>query len=86
MKVTIVKDLYREVAEEFKTEWWLVALYVISMAALAFHLFHGFSSAFQTLGLNHKKYNGLINIIGIGVFAILLPIGFAAMPLYFFIK
>jgi succinate dehydrogenase / fumarate reductase cytochrome b subunit len=86
MKVTIVKDLYREVAEEFKTEWWLVALYVISMAALAFHLYHGFASAFQTLGLNHKKYNGLINFIGIGVFAILIPIGFAAMPLYFFIK
>lgn len=86
MKVTTVKDLYREVSEEFKTEWWLVALYVISMAAVAFHLYHGFQSAFQTLGLNHKKYNGIINIIGLGVFAILLPIGFAAMPLYFFIR
>lgn len=86
MKVTIVKDLYREVSEEFKTEWWLVALYVFSMGTLAFHLYHGFTSAFQTLGLNHKKYNGAINFIGIGVFAILIPIGFAAMPLYFFIK
>ena len=86
MRVTFVKDLYREVSEEFKTEWWLVALYVISMIAIAFHLYHGFKSAFQTLGLNHKKYNGLINFIGIGVFAILIPIGFAAMPLYFFFK
>ncbi len=86
MKVTIVKDLYREVATEFKTEWLLVLLYVISMVAVAFHLYHGFSSAFQTLGLNHKKYNGLINFVGVGLFAILIPIGFAAMPLYFFIK
>jgi succinate dehydrogenase / fumarate reductase, cytochrome b subunit len=86
MKVTIVKDLYREVATEFKTEWLLALLYVVSMVAVAFHLYHGFSSAFQTLGLNHKKYNGLINFVGVGLFAILIPIGFAAMPLYFLIK
>jgi succinate dehydrogenase / fumarate reductase cytochrome b subunit len=85
MKVTIVKDLFRSVELGFK-ELWLVALYIIAMAALSFHLYHGFKSAFQTLGLNHKKYNGAINFIGIGVFAILIPIGFAAMPLYFFIK
>jgi succinate dehydrogenase / fumarate reductase cytochrome b subunit len=81
----IVKDLYRSVELGFK-ELWLVALYIIAMAALSFHLYHGFKSAFQTLGLNHKKYNGAINFIGIGLFAILIPIGFAAMPLYFFIK
>lgn len=84
-KFTTVKDLYNSVQLGFK-EWWLVALYVLAMAALSFHLYHGFQSAFQTLGLNHKKYNGAINFIGIGVFAILIPIGFAAMPLYFFIK
>ncbi|MES2380410.1 MAG: succinate dehydrogenase cytochrome b subunit [Bacteroidota bacterium] len=86
MKVTIVKDLYREVAFEFKTEWWLVALYVLSMGAIAFHLYHGFKSAFQTLGLNHKKYNGLIEAVSTWVFAIILPLGFAAMPIYFFVK
>ncbi|MBC7382901.1 MAG: succinate dehydrogenase cytochrome b subunit [Bacteroidia bacterium] len=83
-RVVIVKDLYKEVEEEFK-EWWIVALYVISMFAVGFHLYHGFKSAFQTLGVNHVKYNGLIKFLGTWVFSVLIPAGFAAMPLYFFI-
>ncbi len=85
-RVVIVKDLYKEVSTEFKEEWWLVALYVLSMAAVSFHLVHGFKSAFQTLGINHKKYNGLIHFIGVWFFGIIIPIGFAAMPLYFMFK
>lgn len=85
VEYTIVKDLYLEVSVAFK-EWWLVALYLIAMAAISFHLVHGFSSAFQTLGINHSKYNGLIRFIGIGVFGIIIPILFAAMPVYFFIN
>lgn len=84
-KVVVVKDLYKEVATEFK-EWWLVALYVLCMFAVAFHLYHGFQSAFQTLGINHSKYNGLIKFIGIWFFSVFIPAGFAAMPLYFFFK
>lgn len=84
-KMVIVKDLYKEVAEGFK-EWWLVAFYVIAMLAVSFHLYHGFKSAFQSLGINHSKYNGLIQFIGLWIFSILIPAGFAAMPLYFFFK
>jgi succinate dehydrogenase / fumarate reductase cytochrome b subunit len=84
-RLVIVKDLYKAVASQFK-EWYLVALYVLCMFAVAFHLYHGFKSAFQSLGLNHSKYNGLINFIGIWVFSILIPAGFAAMPLFFFFK
>ena len=86
VRTVIVKDLYKEVSVEFKEEWWLVALYVLSMAALSFHLVHGFKSAFQTLGINHKKYNGLIHFVGVWFFGIIIPIGFAAMPLYFMFK
>ncbi|MBL0913899.1 MAG: succinate dehydrogenase cytochrome b subunit [Bacteroidia bacterium] len=82
-RVVVVKDLYVEVAESFR-EWWLVALYVLAMGVLAFHLIHGFKSAFQSMGLNHPKYNGIIRFIGIGVFGIAIPIAFAIMPLYFF--
>lgn len=81
--VVISKDLYRIVAEAF-SQWWYVLLYVISMAALSFHLIHGFSSAFQTLGWDHKKYMPLIKCIGIWGFGVLIPLGFAAMPIYFF--
>jgi succinate dehydrogenase / fumarate reductase cytochrome b subunit len=82
-RVVILKDLYLEVSEEFK-ELPLVLLYILSMAAIAFHLYHGFKSAFQTLGVNHSKYNGIIQFIGIWVFSILIPLSFAAMPLYFY--
>ena len=34
--------------------------YVLAMAVMSMHLMHGFSSAFQSLGLNHKKYNKAI--------------------------
>ena len=64
----------------------LVLFYVLSMFAVSFHLVHGFKSAFQTLGINHPKYNPLLNFLGAGVFGIIIPIGFALMPLYFFFK
>jgi succinate dehydrogenase / fumarate reductase cytochrome b subunit len=57
---------------------------VLAMGALSFHLVHGFQSAFQTMGWNHHKYRPAIKFIGLWFFSILIPIGFAAMPLYFF--
>jgi len=77
----IYKDLYASVSTAFE-EWWLVALYLVAMIGLAFHLAHGFSSAFQTLGLRDSKYYPVIHKLGIA-FAIVVPALFAAMPLYF---
>lgn len=85
IEITKSKNLYKEVAMAFK-QWYLVAFYVLAMLAMSFHLMHGFSSAFQTLGWNHNKYKPLVNFIGIWVFSILVPIGFASMPIYFFFK
>lgn len=84
IEITITKDLYAEVASAFK-ELWIVLLYIVAMAAISFHLVHGFKSAFQTLGVNHSKYNGLIKFLGIWVFGIIIPMAFAAMPIYFFL-
>ena len=56
--------------------------YVLAMVLLGFHLNHGFQSAFQTLGLNHKKYTPLIKTVGL-LFSVLIPLGYATMPLYF---
>lgn len=83
-KTTILKDLYEEVAEGFSSSLLLVVFYVLSMAVLGYHLAHGFQSAFQTLGFNHPKYSPAIKFLGIWVFAILIPLGFALMPLYFY--
>ncbi len=81
---TEVKDLY-SVVDAAYAQWWYVAIYVVSMIGLMFHLFHGFQSAFQTLGLNHPKYNPVINTIGT-LFAVAVPGAFAAIPIIMFIK
>lgn len=74
-------NLYLEMQELF-TNGWIVALYLLGVAALYWHLFHGFQSAFQTFGINHKKYTPLIKTIGIG-YATIICILFALMPLAF---
>lgn len=80
-----VKDLYARVSTAFKNPL-LVAAYVIGQIVLAFHLWHGFQSAFQTLGLNHKKYTPAIHFLG-KAYSVLIPLGFVAIPLvHFFIK
>lgn len=79
------KDLYRQVEVTFKNPF-IVLLYLISMAALSFHLIHGFQSAFQTIGFNHRRYIGLIRAIGVWGFGVIIPILFAIMPLYFYFK
>jgi succinate dehydrogenase / fumarate reductase, cytochrome b subunit len=83
-KILIAKDLYKIVTESFK-QWWYVLLYVVSMAALSFHLIHGFRSAFQTLGWDNSKYIPLIRFLGVWVFGVLIPLAFAAMPVYIFL-
>jgi len=72
-------DLYALVVEWFQKGWY-VALYVFCMCALAFHLWHGFASAFQTFGLRHQKYTPLINFVG-RAFAIIVPALFAWIPI-----
>jgi len=78
------KDLHKITVEFFKDPTYgLLAtiLYVFAMIVLGFHLYHGFGSAFQSLGANNPKYNGLIKNFGKG-FAIIVPFFFAIIPLY----
>ena len=59
-------------------------LYVIAMAVLGFHLWHGFGSAFQSLGLRNEKYAPVI--IGFGkVFSVVVPLLFAIIPIVLFL-
>lgn len=55
-------------------------IYVLAFIALGYHLLHGFQSAFQTLGLNHKKYTPIIKAAGV-TFSIVVPGLFAAIAL-----
>ncbi len=76
------KDLYSIVNFAFQNIFMVIG-YVVAMAFLAFHLSHGFDSAFQTLGWNHKKYSPAIKAIG-QFYCIVVPVLFAAMPLYIY--
>ena len=77
------EDLYAVMKETFSNIW-MVVLYVLSMISLAYHLLHGFASAFQTMGWNHKKYTPIIKSIGVW-FSILIPLIFAAMPVWIYL-
>ncbi len=72
-------DLYHMMIDTFQNVW-VVLLYVGGCFSLFWHLLHGFQSAFQTLGLNHVKYNGLITFVGTA-FSIVIPVLFALMPI-----
>lgn len=76
-------NLYELVKTSFEL-WYYTVFYVIAMAVVGFHMVHGFKSAFHTLGMNHVKYNGIVKNIGVFL-AIVIPVGFAIIPLYFFI-
>lgn len=74
---------YFDIVVYFFGIWWYVILYIIAMILLGIHLNHGFQSAFQTFGWNHKTYFPLIQKIGT-IYAVIMSIGFASMPVYFF--
>lgn len=84
LQVVIAKDLYQVVVAAF-SHLWYVALYVLAMIAMGFHLYHGFQSGFQTLGFDHNKYFPAIKFLGLWVFGILIPAVFAAMPIYIYL-
>lgn len=69
-------------AQQLFSQTWYSLLYLVAFGLLGFHLYHGFQSAFQTLGLKTKKYAGLIDAIAV-LFWLIIPLGFAIIPIYF---
>ena len=63
----------------------IVALYVVWLAALWFHLSHGFWSALHTLGWNGKNWLKRLECIS-NVYTTIIVLGFIAVPLLFFAK
>ena len=76
-------NLYEKMREVFTNPVWFT-LYMIGLASLLFHLLQGFQSAFQTFGINNRRWIGIIK--GIGVFySIVICLLFASMPLAFMV-
>ncbi len=73
-------DLGILVIEKFKIGW-VVVFYIACFLLLAFHLLHGFQSAFQSLGINHKTYTPVIKAIGL-IYTVGVTAGFIFIPVY----
>lgn len=58
----------------------VVAYYVAAMLVVAVHVSHGFWSAFQTMGVNHEKYNPAIKALAL-IFSIVVGLGFGSIPI-----
>jgi succinate dehydrogenase / fumarate reductase cytochrome b subunit len=80
----MMRDIYKTTMEYFANPV-NVAWYVFAMVAAALHTAHGFSSAFQSLGLNHGKYFGKIKIIGY-LYAVTIGGGFAFISVWAYLK
>jgi succinate dehydrogenase / fumarate reductase cytochrome b subunit len=73
---------YFEIVVSFLTIPWYSILYIVAVLLLGFHLNHGFQSAFQSFGWTHKKYTPIVEKLGT-LYAIIMAVGFASMPIYF---
>jgi succinate dehydrogenase / fumarate reductase cytochrome b subunit len=74
-------DAYHNLVRGFQTYFYIPAIiYILAAIALAFHLYHGTWSLFQTLGLNNKTYTKLIRGLA-WLVTIVIPVGFAAVPI-----
>jgi len=79
----IYHDLGTMVLEKFQILW-VDIFYIVCFLFLGFHLLHGFASAFQTLGLNHKVYTPVIKTIGY-LYTFIVVAGFIVIPLWIYL-
>jgi succinate dehydrogenase / fumarate reductase, cytochrome b subunit len=79
-----MRDLYRLTMEFFQSPF-NVAWYVFAMICAALHTMHGFASAFQSLGINHPRYNCKIKIVSYA-YGILVGGGFAFIAIWAYFK
>ena len=68
-----------DTVEKFEP-FWRTILYIISFGLLGLHLWHGFASSFQTVGVNNK-YSKAITLFT-KIYAIAIPVGFIFVALY----
>lgn len=79
-----VKDLFSLVQQKFSSILYS-GFYIASMLFIAFHLWHGFQSAWQTIGISSDKITPILKVAGYFI-AIAVSLGFAMIPLIMFIR
>ncbi|MEM9141633.1 MAG: succinate dehydrogenase cytochrome b subunit [Bacteroidota bacterium] len=70
---------YYETVEKF-APFWRTILYVVSFVLLGLHLWHGFASSLQSMGMNNRYSPGLKKFTKL--FAVIVPLVFAFIAIY----
>ena len=73
------RNVYHNIVSGFRV-WYVSAIYIVAMLALSLHLYHGAWSMFESLGINHPKYNRLIRALATTV-TVAVVAGFISIPL-----
>lgn len=77
---TLTEDVYGMMIYGFSSQFWYVSLfYIVSMGLLCWHLSHGATSMFQSLGLRNERTRYWLNRLAWG-YGIIIFIGFASIP------
>jgi succinate dehydrogenase / fumarate reductase cytochrome b subunit len=71
-------QVYHNITTGFRV-WYVSAFYIVAMLALFGHLYHGAWSMFQSVGLNHPKYNQLVRALAT-IVTIVVVVGFISIP------
>ena len=75
-----VRDLYRLEIQNFSNAI-TVAFYAFCLVVIGFHLWHGISSALNSLGADHPRYTPTLLRVS-RVVAVVLAAGFLTIPLW----
>jgi succinate dehydrogenase / fumarate reductase cytochrome b subunit len=72
-------DPYHNVVTGFQVPW-VSAFYIVANLALGLHLYHGLWSMFNSLGLNHPRFNHWRRIFATA-FALIITLGNISFPI-----
>ena len=74
-----MNNVHANLVRSFQVPW-CTAIYVVAQLALGLHIYHGAWSLFQSLGLNHKRYNETLRSVTSAI-ALAVVVGFLSVPI-----
>ena len=77
-------DVYANIASSFQFGW-VTLVYAIGTSLIGLHLVHGGHSMFESLGLRHARFDGIIRAVVGGATAVIVA-GFIFLPCAIFFK
>ena len=75
----VAGSVYNNIVYSF-SRWWVALIYIVAQIALAFHIYHGAWSVFQSLGMSNPRYDDWRRWLAV-VLALALLIGNSSIPI-----